>query len=75
MKFAPIERKLARLEGAIEALPSRRRWLRVIVEGDEPEAKAKALAAHLATYPEDAGRSVEDFNWTRRTIHRRVSEA
>jgi hypothetical protein len=41
-----------------------RKCLRAIVDGDdEAEAKAKALAEHVARHPEDVGRTVEDFNW------------
>ena len=47
----------------------------VIIDEDDEEAKAKekkekALAEHVARHPEDAGRTVEDFNWILRTIVR-----
>ena len=58
-----IERMLEKIEAAL--VPPPRKWLRVILhEGDdEAEAKEKALAKHVARHPEDAGRTVEDFNW------------
>jgi hypothetical protein len=43
----------------------------IIDEGDdeaEAKEKAKALAEHVARHPEDAGRTVEDFNWIVRSI-------
>ena len=45
--------------------PQRGDRLQVIIhEGDnEAEAMEKALAEHVALYPEDAGRKVEDFKW------------
>jgi hypothetical protein len=53
-------------------VPPPRKWLRVIVHDgdDEAEAKEKALAQHIAAHPEDAGRTVEDFNWILRMIVR-----
>ena len=47
----------------------------VIIDEDDEEAEAKekkekALAEHVARHPEDAGRTVEDFNWILRTIVR-----
>src|SRR5262245_51241035 len=67
-----IERWLTDIEARL--VPPPRKWLRVIVhEGDEDEPKAepkalaeakeKALAEHIVAHPEDAGRTVEDFNW------------
>jgi hypothetical protein len=43
-------------------------WLQVIVNETDDEAvvkekKEKALAKHIAAYPEDAGRAVHDFKW------------
>jgi hypothetical protein len=35
-------------------------------------AQKKALAEHVARHPEDAGRTVEDFKWTVRTIVHRA---
>src|SRR5262245_16786786 len=45
--------------------PQRGDRLQVIIhEGDnEAEAMEKALAEHVALYPGDAGRKVEDFKW------------
>jgi hypothetical protein len=67
-----IERLLAKVEAAI--MPPERKWLRVIIDGDDEVAKAKkkqeALAEHLASHPEDAGHTVEDFNWIERTLVR-----
>jgi hypothetical protein len=59
-----IERMLAEVEAAL--VPPPRKWLQVIIhegEDDEAEAKAKALAEHVARHPEDVGRTVEDFDW------------
>jgi hypothetical protein len=39
-------------------------------EAERCEAKAKALAEHIAAHPEDAGLAVRDFNWILRTIVR-----
>jgi hypothetical protein len=62
MRASRIERMLANVEATL--VPPPRKCLRAIVHGDdEAEAKAKALAEHLARHPEDAGRTVEDFNW------------
>ena len=65
-----IERMLAKVEATL--VPPPREWLRVIIheDDDEAEAKEKALAEHIAAHPEDAGRTVEDFNWILRTIVR-----
>jgi hypothetical protein len=67
-----IERMLEKLEASI--VPSERKWLRVIIDGDDEVAKAKkkqeAVAGHVADHPEDAGRTVEDFNWIERTLVR-----
>jgi len=57
-----IERRLAKFEATL--VPPPRKCLRAIVHGDDAaEAKEKALAEHVARHPEDAGRTVEDFNW------------
>ena len=58
-----IERMLAKAEAAL--VPPPRRCLQVIIhEGDdEAAAKEKALAEHIGAHPEDAGRTVKDFNW------------
>ena len=67
-----IERMLEKLEAAL--VPPGRKGLRVIIDGDDEVAKAKkkqeALAKHVAAHPEDAGRTVEDFNWIERTLVR-----
>jgi hypothetical protein len=57
------------LEEAEAALvpPPRRRLSFIIHEGDDDKAiaaaKEKALAEHVARHPEDAGRTVKDFDW------------
>jgi hypothetical protein len=67
-----IERMLEKVEAAL--LPPECPWLRVIIDGDDEATKAKkkqeALAEHVASHPEDAGRTVEDFNWIERTLVR-----
>jgi hypothetical protein len=54
---------LAKIEAKVA--PPERKCLRVIVhEGDdEAAAMEKALAEHVASHPEDAGRTVRDFRW------------
>ena len=58
-----IERMLAKVEAKVA--PPERKCLWVIVhEGDdEAAAMEKALAEHVASHPEDAGRTVRDFRW------------
>jgi hypothetical protein len=58
-----IERMLEKLEATLVSRP--RPYLRIIIhEGDdEAAAMEKALAEHVACHPEDAGRTVKDFNW------------
>ena len=58
-----IERMRAKAEAALG--PPERKCLVVIVhEGDdEAAAMEKALAEHVASHPEDAGRTVRDFRW------------
>jgi hypothetical protein len=65
-----IERLLAKVEATL--VPPPRKRLQVIVHegGDEAEtekrtleAQEKALAEHIAAHPEDAGRTVKDFDW------------
>ena len=58
-----IERMLANIEAKVA--PPERKCLWVIVhEGDdEAAAMEKALAEHVASHPEDAGRTVRDFRW------------
>jgi hypothetical protein len=68
-----IERLLAKVEATL--VPPPRKWLRVIIDDTDDEAvvkekKEKALAEHVARHPEDAGRTVEDFNWIMRIIVR-----
>jgi hypothetical protein len=47
-----------------------RKVLRLIVDqGEEAEEKMQtALAEHVARYPEDAGRTVADFDWITRVV-------
>jgi hypothetical protein len=51
-----------------------RKCLRITIDGDDEVARAKkrkeALAEHVAAHPEDAGRTVEDFDWIERTLVR-----
>jgi hypothetical protein len=63
-----IDRMLAKIEVAL--VPPPRKWLRVIIDDgdDEAKAKEKALAEHVARHPEDVGRTVEDFKWIMRVI-------
>jgi hypothetical protein len=58
-----IERMLEKIEAAL--VPPPRPCLSIIThEGDdEAAAMEKALAEHVACHPEDAGRTVKDFNW------------
>jgi hypothetical protein len=68
VRYDPIKKKLARIETAIAALLPERKVLRVIVDqGEEAEEKMQtALREHVARYPEDAGRTVADFDWITR---------
>jgi hypothetical protein len=70
VKFDALKNKLARIESALAALRPERKILRVIVDqGADPEEKMQsALAEHVACYPEDAGRTVSDFDWTTRVV-------
>ena len=73
-----IERMLAKVEATL--VPPSREWLRVIIDDGDDEAvvkekKEKALAEHVARHPEDAGRTVADFNWILRIIVRHVRPA
>jgi hypothetical protein len=76
MKLTSVERKLAKLEAAVDALPSqRKRVLVAIVDDTDDEAvkkgkMEKALAEHVARHPEDFGRTVADFNWILQQIVR-----
>jgi hypothetical protein len=61
-----IERMLEKIEAAL--VPPPRPCLSIIThEGDDEavakEKKEKALAEHVARHPEDAGRTVKDFDW------------
>jgi hypothetical protein len=61
-----IERMLEKIEARL--VPPPRPWLRITTHQGDDEAAAKekmekALAEHVACHPEDAGRTVEDFNW------------
>jgi hypothetical protein len=61
-----IERLLAQIEAKL--VPPPRKCLRIIIhEGDDDEVvakmKEKALAEHVASHPEDVGRTVDDFRW------------
>jgi hypothetical protein len=73
-----IERMLEKIEAKL--VPPPRKWLSAIVhEGDAEavvkEKKAKALAEHVASHPEDVGRTVEEFNWIMRVIVKWPREA
>jgi hypothetical protein len=63
-----IERMLEKIEATLAPPP--RKWLRVIIHDGDDEAGAmeKALAEHIAAHPEDAGRTVDDFDWIVNTI-------
>ena len=63
-----IERMLEKIEATL--VPPPRKWLRVIIHDgdDEAEAMEQALAEHIAAHPEDAGRTVDDFDWIVNTI-------
>jgi hypothetical protein len=67
-----IERMLAKVEAAL--MPPDRKCLRVIIDGDDEVAVAKkkeeAVAKHVAAHPEDAGLTVDDFDWIERTLVR-----
>jgi hypothetical protein len=73
-----IERMLEKIEAKL--VPPPRKWLSAIIhEGDAEavvkEKKAKALAEHVASHPEDVGRTVEEFNWIMRVIVKWPREA
>jgi hypothetical protein len=69
-KYAKLAKRADELERLVCPPKQRKRTvLRAIVDGGaKAEAKEKALAEHIAAHPEDAGRTVEDFNWILRTI-------
>jgi hypothetical protein len=61
-----IERRLAKVEARL--VPPPRKYLSATIDDIDDEAtvkekQEKALAEHVARHPEDAGRTVEDFNW------------
>jgi hypothetical protein len=72
LRASRIERMLAKVEATL--VPPPRKRLQAIVHGDNEaeakEKKEKALAEHVARHPEDAGRTVEDFNWIMNVIVR-----
>lgn len=70
MKFDPLKKKLARIESAIDVLRPPREVLRVIFDqgADADEKMQTALAEHVARHPEDAGRTVADFDWITRVV-------
>jgi predicted transcriptional regulator len=68
LRASRIERMLAKVEATLA--PPQREWLRVIIDDEDDEAKAKALAEHVTRHPEDVGRTVEVFNWILRMIVR-----
>jgi hypothetical protein len=67
LKYAKLAKRVDDLDAKINR--KRRIVLRAIVDdGNETEAIAKALAEHIASNPEDAGLTVDDFDWILRTI-------
>jgi hypothetical protein len=58
-----IERMLEKIEARLVPPPRKGLCITINEGDDEAAAKEKALAEHVARYPEDAGRTVEDFNW------------
>ena len=72
LRASQIERMLEKVEAAL--VPPERKWLRVTMDGDDEAAvarkKEEAVAEHLGRHPEDAGCTVEDFNWIERTVVR-----
>jgi hypothetical protein len=69
-KYAKLAKRADELERLV--CPPRQRErvvLRAIVDGGaKAEAMEKALAEHIAAHPEDAGHTVEDFDWILRII-------
>jgi hypothetical protein len=63
MRASRIERMLEKVEATL--VPPPRKWLSAIVhEGDdEAVVKEKKEKALVASHPEDAGRTVQDFKW------------
>ena len=55
-------------------MPPERKCLRVIIDGGDEVGVAKkkeeAVAKHVAAHPEDAGLTVDDFDWIERTVIR-----
>jgi hypothetical protein len=65
--------RIAEADRIASGRPQRGERLQVIIhEGDDEavvkEKQEKALAEHVARYPEDAGRTVKDFKWIVREI-------
>jgi L-rhamnose isomerase len=79
MKLTSVERELAKLEAAVDALPSQhKRVLSAIVDDTDDEAVVKekmekTLAEHVA-HPEDTGLTVQDFDWILRVIVRPAAQ-
>jgi hypothetical protein len=69
-KYAKLAKRAEELERLVCPPKQRKRVvLRAIVNGGaKAAAMEKALAAHIAAHPEDAGGAVEDFNWILRII-------
>jgi len=63
LRASRIEHMLAKVEAKV-APPERKCLVVIVHEGDdEAAAMEKALAEHVASHPEDAGRTVRDFRW------------
>jgi hypothetical protein len=54
MRASRIERMLEKVEATL--VPPPRKWLRVIIDGDDEAKAKKALAEHVARHPEDGCR-------------------
>jgi hypothetical protein len=61
LKYAKLAKRVDDLDARIGR--KRRVCLRAIVDSDEATAMAQALAEHVAAHPEDAGRTVDSFDW------------
>ena len=66
LKYAKLAERVDDLDAKIGR--KRRTPLRAIIDRDESEAMAKALAEHIASNPGDAGLTVDDFDWILWTI-------
>jgi hypothetical protein len=66
----PAYTKLLKRIDELDAKISRKRRtrLRAIIDRDEAEAMAKALAEHIAAHPEEAGLTSDDSDWIVRAI-------